>query len=98
MFLGCFIIKKNFCWFVFHLALSFEPFIFSYQYNVRRRKQPEAVESSEERRIRELPTRHGQGNNQQQASRWKRVKTSTVRNRADGIVTIGTNKAFLTLY
>ena len=36
---------------------------------VRRRKHPEAVEPSAERRIRELPTRHGQANKQQQASR-----------------------------
>ena len=41
----------------------------SYQYNVRRRKHPEVVEPREERRIRQLPTRHGQGNKQQQASR-----------------------------
>ena len=68
----------------------------SYQYNVRRRKHPEVVEPREERRIGQLPTRHGQANKQQQASRWQRVKTSTVRNRADDIVTKGTNKAFLT--
>ena len=37
--------------------------------NVRRRKHPEVVEPREERRIRQLPTRHGQGNKQQQASR-----------------------------
>ena len=43
--------EKEFLLVCCHLDLSFYPFIFSYQYNVRMREQPEAVGPSEERAI-----------------------------------------------
>ena len=76
MFLGCFIIKKNFCWFVFHLALSFEPFIFSYQYNVRMREQPEAVGPSEERARRGVAKKTLEGKQPTKGLTSKQMKES----------------------